>query len=106
MVKVHELGFKLLPHPPYFPDLASSDFFLFPNLKIWLEGKRFSSDEEFIAAVDKYFKRRLNILSLALSWAVWCCLCGTHVIFNRFEPPLKGFETSYFSEGMEELEER
>ena len=28
-------------------------------------------------------------LSLALSWALWCCLCCTHVIFNRFEPPLK-----------------
>ncbi len=25
-------GFELLPHPPYSPDLAPSDFFLFPNL--------------------------------------------------------------------------
>ena len=55
IAKVHELGFKLLPHPLYFPDLAPSDFFLFPNLKISLGGKRFSSDE-VIAAVDKYFK--------------------------------------------------
>ena len=35
------------------------------------------------------FKRRLNILSLALPRALWCCLCCTHVIFNRVEPPLK-----------------
>ena len=35
-------------------------------------------------------KGRLNILSLALSWALWCCLCCTHGIFNHVEPPLKG----------------
>ena len=34
-------------------------------------------------------KARLNILSLALSWALWCCLYRTHVIFNRAEPRLK-----------------
>lgn len=28
-----ECGFEILPHPPYSPDLAPSDFFLFPNLK-------------------------------------------------------------------------
>ena len=56
MAKVHELGFKLSPYSPYSPDLAPFDFFLFPNLKIWLGGKRFSSDEKVIAAVDEYFK--------------------------------------------------
>ena len=56
MAKVHELGFKLFPHSPYSPNLTPSDFFLFPNLKIWLEEKRFSSDEEFITAVNEYFK--------------------------------------------------
>ena len=34
-------------------------------------------------------KVRLNILSLALSWALRCCLCCTHVVFNRFKPPPK-----------------
>jgi [histone H3]-lysine36 N-dimethyltransferase SETMAR len=29
--KLHELGYELLPHPPYSPDFASSDFFLFAN---------------------------------------------------------------------------
>jgi hypothetical protein len=31
--KLHELGNELLPHPPYLPDLASSDLFLFADLK-------------------------------------------------------------------------
>ena len=39
MTKFHELRYELLPHPPYSPDLAPSDFFLFPNLKKWLGGK-------------------------------------------------------------------
>ena len=54
--KVYELEFKLLPHPPYSPGLVLSDFFLFPNLKIWLGGNTFPSDDEVIAAVDEYFK--------------------------------------------------
>ena len=37
--------YEILPHPPYSPDLAPSDYFLFPNMKTWLGGKRFSSNE-------------------------------------------------------------
>ena len=48
----YELGYELIPHPPYSPDLAPCDFFLFPNLKTWLGGKKFSSNEE---AVNEYF---------------------------------------------------
>ena len=33
IAEVHELGSKLLPRP-YFPDVAPSDFLLFPNFKI------------------------------------------------------------------------
>ena len=55
MAKLHELHFELVPHPPYSPDLVPSDFFLFPNLKLWLGGKKFSSNQEVIAAVNDYF---------------------------------------------------
>ena len=30
---IRKLGFDTLPHPPYSPDLAPSDFRLFPNVK-------------------------------------------------------------------------
>ena len=56
IAKVHVLGLKLLPHPPYSPDFTPYDFFLFPKLKIWLGEKKFLSDEEVIAAADEYFK--------------------------------------------------
>ena len=33
MAAVHDCGFELVDHPPYSPDLAPSDYFLFPNMK-------------------------------------------------------------------------
>jgi len=44
-----------LAHPPYFPDLAPSDFSLFPKLKLFLAGKRSSSNQEENATVEGYF---------------------------------------------------
>ena len=41
MAKLHKLHFKLLLHPAYSPDLAPSDYWLFADLKIRLQGKRF-----------------------------------------------------------------
>ena len=40
-----EQGISTLPHPPYSPDLASCDFWLFPTMKRMLKGRRFESDE-------------------------------------------------------------
>ena len=36
----------VVPQPPYSPDLAPADFFLFPKLKFSLKGRRFQSVEE------------------------------------------------------------
>jgi len=35
----------VMPHPPYSPDLAPSDFFLFPILKMKLKGRSFQTEE-------------------------------------------------------------
>ena len=59
MAKIHELWFELLDHPPYSPDLAPNDFFLFPHLKIALGGQRFSSNEEAITFVNINSLKRL-----------------------------------------------
>jgi hypothetical protein len=36
----------VIPHSPYFPDLASCDFFLLPKMKLKLKGRRFVTIEE------------------------------------------------------------
>ena len=53
--KLVEIRYELLPHPPYSPDLAPFDLFLFPNMKKWLDGKRLTSYGEVIAATEAYF---------------------------------------------------
>ncbi|GFV57747.1 histonelysine Nmethyltransferase SETMARlike [Trichonephila clavipes] len=58
MAKIHELRFELLDHQPNSPDLAPSDFFLLPHLKIALLGQRFSSNEEAITYVNNYFAEK------------------------------------------------
>ncbi|XP_045500072.1 histone-lysine N-methyltransferase SETMAR-like [Colias croceus] len=55
MAKLVELCYELLPFPPYSPDLAPGDFFLFPNLKKSLAGNRYGSNQEVIAATKAYF---------------------------------------------------
>ena len=54
--KLFDLRYEILLHPPYSPDLAPSDYFLFSNMKAWLAGKIFSSNEEIIAATNEYFE--------------------------------------------------
>jgi len=49
-----ECGYKLLPHPPYSPDLAPSDFYLFPLLKEHLRGGRYESDDDVIQSVEDF----------------------------------------------------
>ena len=58
MVKLNDLRFELLSHPPYSPDLALSDIYLFVDLKKMLQGKRFSSDDEVIFATEAYFEAK------------------------------------------------
>lgn len=85
MAKIHELGFELLPHPPYSPDLAPCDFHLFPNLKKWLGGKKFLENPEVVAAVDAYFEDldksfyETGISALQNRWAKCIELKGDYV---------------------------
>jgi hypothetical protein len=51
MGKLRDLHYELLEHPPYSPYLVPPDFCLFPKLKLFLAGQRFSSNQKAIAAV-------------------------------------------------------
>jgi len=52
---LQQCGFELLPHPPYSPDMAPSDYYLFPQLKEELRGKRFETDDDVMTAVEQWF---------------------------------------------------
>lgn len=48
-------GLVVLEHPPYSPDLAPSDFYLFTHLKQHLRGTRFNDKDELKTAVTDFF---------------------------------------------------
>lgn len=50
------LKWEVLPHPPYSPDLAPSDFSLFSKLKDPLRGIHFKSLEEIQSAIESWSK--------------------------------------------------
>ena len=50
--KIAYLGFLCLDYSSYSPDLAPSDYHLFPELKKQLKGRHFYSDAEVIAATQ------------------------------------------------------
>ena len=54
MDAVERNGYELIPHPAYLPDLAPSDFFLFPNLKNDIRRCHFRSDKEVMTAVKEW----------------------------------------------------
>jgi len=58
MVAMHECGFKLLSQPPYFADLAPSDFQRSRYLKQSLRGRAFEDDEAVTMAVNKQIEEQ------------------------------------------------
>ena len=53
LAKIGESGIDLLAHPPYSPDLAVADYFLFPHLKSLLRGQEFPNIEAMQAETHR-----------------------------------------------------
>ena len=87
--KINDLKLQLLLHPPYSPDLAPSDYYLFPNLKRWLINKKFSSREEIIDAAEEYFAELPEnyfsdeIKKLENRWNKCIELKGDYIEYNK-----------------------
>nr|KAF6374223.1 hypothetical protein mPipKuh1_009456 [Pipistrellus kuhlii] len=56
--KLMELGWDVLPHPPYSPDLAPSDYFLFRSLQNSLNGKNFNNDDDVKSYLIQFFANK------------------------------------------------
>ena len=53
---IEDLGWKELPHPPYSPGLAPSDFHLFRSLQMSLKDKKFEKDDDIKKHIVKFFE--------------------------------------------------
>ena len=56
---LRKLKFEVMPHPPYSPDLATSDYHLFGPLKEALRSHRFTLDQEVKEAVHAWLAAQL-----------------------------------------------
>ena len=56
LATIHEYDFQLVEHPPYSPDSAPSDNYLFPKMKKELSGQHFTTDNDVIDAVEIYLE--------------------------------------------------
>lgn len=48
LAALHNVGRDILNHPPYSPNIAASDYYLFPKMKKQRQWKKLISDEEMI----------------------------------------------------------
>jgi histone-lysine N-methyltransferase SETMAR len=60
MAAATDCGFEIIPRPPFSPDLALSDFYLFPKLKTKLRGKRFGNNEGVMEAINEFYLKGLT----------------------------------------------
>ena len=72
--KLLELGWEVMPYPPYSPDLAPSDYHLFRSLQNHLNGKTFDSNEAIKNEMIQFFTSKnqtfyeIRIMKLAERW--------------------------------------
>ena len=85
MDAVERNGYELIPHPAYSPDLAPSDFFLFPNLKKDIHGLHFQSDEEVVTLVEELVNGKdpdflsSGLMALEHHWSKSITLEGNYI---------------------------
>ena len=59
--KLLQLGWEVLIHPLYSPDIAPSDFHLFQSLQNSLIGKNFNSPEDCKRHLDQFFAQKIKM---------------------------------------------
>ena len=81
----NKCGFEILRHPPYSPDLAPSDFYLFPLMKETLRGKKFDNNTAVVNAVESFLETqksefyKIGLLKLEKRWTKCIELNGDYV---------------------------
>ena len=56
--KLSEFNWEILPHPPYSPDIAPSDYHLFRALQHFLVDKKFENIDILKNSLKNYFKEK------------------------------------------------
>ena len=54
--KLNKLGYEVLPHPPYSPDLLATNYHFFKHLDDFLQGKCFHDQQEAENAFQEFIE--------------------------------------------------
>ena len=80
---MRECGFEEIPHPPYSPDMAPSDHFLFPKLKKDLRGRKFADENKLKQAVWDHFADKTSDIANKRKKQ----LSQNHILINKDSIP-------------------
>ncbi|GFW49169.1 histone-lysine N-methyltransferase SETMAR [Trichonephila clavipes] len=84
--KLLQLEWDTMPHPPYSPGLAPSNYYLFWSLQIFLDSKTFTSNEEVKNHLDQFFASKdqkfyeCGIMLLPERWQKVLDLNGQYIV--------------------------
>jgi [histone H3]-lysine36 N-dimethyltransferase SETMAR len=56
--KIRELGWEVIPHPAYSPDIAPSDYYLFRSLEHFLRGKKYKDMDDIKIGLLEFFGQK------------------------------------------------
>jgi histone-lysine N-methyltransferase SETMAR len=89
MTLAEKLGFRVMPHPPFSPDFAPSDFYLFGRVKLALKGMQNASAEETTLKFEKVLQditlqERLNVMMEWITRLLRVVAQGGSMINKRF----------------------
>lgn len=56
--KLLEIGWTTLPHPPYSPDMAPTDYHLFRSLSHFLDGQSFTDEDHLKSVLQTFFDNK------------------------------------------------
>ena len=78
--KIEATGFKRTPHPPYSPDIAPSDFFLFGYTKSKLKGCKYEDIDDLVERIYEILnkiskQKRMEVFD---AWIKRCEYVITH----------------------------
>lgn len=85
MQTIQQMGWTVLPHPAYSPDLAPSDYHLFANLKKPLRGKHFANLDEIKISVNQWLSEtpkeffETGIRNLTKRWEKCVAIGGDYI---------------------------
>lgn len=86
---INDFAWSVLPHPPYSPDLAPSDYALFRSLQHHLAGKTFTSSEDIENVLEQFFDSKPRsfyekaIDGLPKRWQLVVDHCGSYFDDNN-----------------------